>query len=273
MARTSFAHFVAINILQLSLLYNSGLHAVDLSYEGCMSDTANSYTVGGWCFLLYRDSSWGTIKPTQDDAQTLCGAKGNLAVGVTTKMLNTFKTNYASASLSWRWIALVRNSSISDINLGWSWNTRLPSGKYATFPAIMSDFPWGPGEPGNQFGSENSASISYNEGICDVRNDWNRNPITRIHGVICQYAPLQWKYSQRGHGLFAVDAYRIAQTTAPKLACIMQCHHSVFCISLAFNPTTSDCQIYGVSPEDPKFAGNVTGNSAYDWYIRDGMEY
>uniref|UniRef100_A0A914W2B6 C-type lectin domain-containing protein n=1 Tax=Plectus sambesii TaxID=2011161 RepID=A0A914W2B6_9BILA len=272
MARASIAHFIAINVLQLSLLYNSGLFAVDLSYDGCMKDTTNSsYSVGGWCFLLYRDSSWGTIKPTQDDAQTLCGAKGNLAVGVTTKMLNKFKTNLAG--IPWRWIALIRNSNSTDRKLGWTWKTRLSNGNYATFPAIMSNIPWRTNEPANDFGNENSAGVWYNEGVCDVQYNWNNYSPLNIFGVICQFAPLQWKYLQRGHGLFQISAYRIAQTTATKTACFHQCHRSPFCISMAFNPTINDCQTYAVSPEDPRFAGNVTANSAYDWYIRDGMEY
>uniref|UniRef100_A0A914X406 Apple domain-containing protein n=1 Tax=Plectus sambesii TaxID=2011161 RepID=A0A914X406_9BILA len=135
----------------------------------------------------------------------------------------------------------------------------------------MANIPWGSGEPGND-PVENAGWVGNNRGICDVNGDmtgYSGDPMA----IICQFAPLTWNYLQRGHGLFTVAAYRIAQTNGIKPACILQCHLSVFCISLAFNPTTSDCQIYVVSPEDPRFSGSITVNSAYDWYIRDGMEY
>lgn len=57
-------------------------------YDSCRTDSNNSYSVGGWCFCIYRNSSWPSSYPVQDVAQTMCGPNGNLAVGVTYKMLN-----------------------------------------------------------------------------------------------------------------------------------------------------------------------------------------
>uniref|UniRef100_A0A914XCW0 Apple domain-containing protein n=1 Tax=Plectus sambesii TaxID=2011161 RepID=A0A914XCW0_9BILA len=263
------SYFAKLRLVLLLLIYDCRLHAAVLTYDGCMSDSANSYQVGGWCFLSYRESTWRPNSLKLVDAQTKCGPKGNLAIGVTYKALSTFKTKFTSASLRYMWIALNRNLSTTT----WEWKTLLPNGQYAKFPVIKANTAWGPSEPNNG-PTENAAWVEYNLGIADVSADMTAfsNGAAPM-AIICQFAPLLWKYSQRGHGLFQVSAYRIAQTTATKTACFRQCHRSPFCISLAFNPTTNDCQIYAVSPEDPRFAGNVTVNSAYEWHIRDGMEY
>uniref|UniRef100_A0A914W109 Apple domain-containing protein n=1 Tax=Plectus sambesii TaxID=2011161 RepID=A0A914W109_9BILA len=264
-------YFVKLHVILLLLIYDCRLHAAVLTYDGCMSDSTNSYKLGGWCFLFYRNSSWAVSTPTQDGAQTVCHPHGNLAVGVTYKMLETYKTKYTSSSVLYGWLALLRNGS-SVATVGWIWKTLLPNGKYATFPAIMSNIPWGPIEPNNLGGREDRATLRYTVGVIDVPNDIAVDGSYPL-AVICQFAPQKWTYTQRGHGLFTNAAYRIAQMTAVRDICIRQCHWSVFCISVAFNPTTNDCQIYAVSPEDSRFSGSVTASSTYEWHIRDGMEY
>uniref|UniRef100_A0A914XNV6 C-type lectin domain-containing protein n=1 Tax=Plectus sambesii TaxID=2011161 RepID=A0A914XNV6_9BILA len=165
--------------------------------------------MGGWCFYYYRNSSWPNNVPTQNAAQTMCGPKGNLAVGVTYKMLETYKTKYTSASQLVAWIALVRNAASAS---GWEWKTLLPNGNYTTFPAIMANLPWGSGEPGND-PVENAGWVGNNRGVCDVNGDmtgYGGAPMA----IICQFAPQKWTYTQRGYGLFTNAAYRIAQMTA-----------------------------------------------------------
>uniref|UniRef100_A0A914VAH3 Apple domain-containing protein n=1 Tax=Plectus sambesii TaxID=2011161 RepID=A0A914VAH3_9BILA len=260
------SYFINLRVILLLLIHNCRLHAAVLTYDGCMSDSANSYKVGGWCFLVYSNSSMTTKTLTQAGAQTVCGPMGNLAVGVTYKMLEKYKTQYLSASVKMAWLPLVRNASS-----GWAWKTLMPRGNYAVFPAIMANIPSAANEM-NDGGVENAAVAYYSMGISDLENDLSIYASTPI-AVICQFAPLLWKYLQRGHGLFKVPAYLIAQANVTRAGCFRQCHRSPFCISMAFNPTTNDCQTYGVSPEDPRFSGNVTANSAYDWHIRDGMEY
>uniref|UniRef100_A0A914VYM8 Apple domain-containing protein n=1 Tax=Plectus sambesii TaxID=2011161 RepID=A0A914VYM8_9BILA len=265
---------IGFHILQLMLIYNLSISAAVLTYDGCMSDSAHSYTVGGWCFLLYTNSSWPLNTPTQDGAHSVCLPYGTLAVGVTYKMLNTFKPRNPAGTNPHSWLGLVRNTSYSARDQGWYWKTLLPTGTYATFPAIMSNIPWGPGEPNNNAGNEDGAILVYNHGVGDVRPNISLGVYASLQmSVICQFAPIQWRYLPHGHGRFAVPAYQIAQKTVENSVCIAQCHLSVFCLSLAFNPTTNDCQIYGVSPEDPKFSGDITIDSSYDLYIRDGMEY
>uniref|UniRef100_A0A914UKZ3 Apple domain-containing protein n=1 Tax=Plectus sambesii TaxID=2011161 RepID=A0A914UKZ3_9BILA len=245
-----------------------------MTYEGCKSDTTKSYLVGGWCFYFYYNSSWAPNTPTQDNAQTMCHPHGTLAVGVTSKMLSTYKNRFTSTSIPFGWVALVRNLTYPNQLQGWMWKTLLPNGSYATFPAIMSSIPWAPTEPNNNQGSEDAAMAINNWGFGDVRRTIS-NPLygQMTTAVICQFAPQQWSFTQRGHGLFTNSAYQIAQWIRTKYTCLLNCHRSVFCVSFAFNPTTNDCQIYAVSPEDPQFAGEVAANSAYNWYIRDGMEY
>uniref|UniRef100_A0A914UU79 Apple domain-containing protein n=1 Tax=Plectus sambesii TaxID=2011161 RepID=A0A914UU79_9BILA len=265
---------IGLHILQLMLIYNISISAAVLTYDGCMSDSANSYTVGGWCFLHYTSSSWPLNTPTQDEAQSICLPYGTLAVGVTYKMMNTLQTRNPGGTSPHTWLALVRNASYSAQNQGWYWKTLLPTGAYATFPAIMSNIPWGPGEPNNGKGNEDGAIISQNWGVGDVKTNY----ISSAYGsqqmtVLCQFAPNQWKYLTSGHGRFAVPAYQIARTTVKGSNCVSQCHLSLFCVSFAYNPTTKDCQLYAVSPKDPKFSGNVIADSSYNWHIRDGMEY
>uniref|UniRef100_A0A914WA88 Apple domain-containing protein n=1 Tax=Plectus sambesii TaxID=2011161 RepID=A0A914WA88_9BILA len=189
-------------------------------------------------------------------------------------MINTFVNGISSATNVVAWVAASRNLSYASPLQGWTWRTRLPSGENATFPFITSNLPWMPGEPNNQYGNEAGGMLGHNYGFGDVPKDF---PSTKFGvqkmAVICQFAPPQWSFSKRGHGRFAVSAYQIVQSTVIELACVVQCYQTLFCISLAFNPTTNDCQIYGVSPEDPRFSGSVTADSSYDWYIRDGMEY
>uniref|UniRef100_A0A914VK19 Apple domain-containing protein n=2 Tax=Plectus sambesii TaxID=2011161 RepID=A0A914VK19_9BILA len=264
--------FIGLHILQLILIYNLSISAAVLTYDGCKSDSANSYTVGGWCFLFYHNSSWANNIPTADGAQTVCLPHGNLAVGVTYKMLDTFRTKFTSVSIHDAWLALVRNASAGSSASGLSWKTLLPSGEYAMFPPIMSNIPWRSGEPNNNGGTENYGLVTYNGGVIDVYKDIAGYGSSSL-AVICQFAPQKWTYTQRGHGRFAVPAVLIAQMNVSIVSCLYQCHISVFCISLAFNPTTSDCQIYAVSPEDPRFSGNVIADNTYEWHIRDGMEY
>uniref|UniRef100_A0A914V406 Apple domain-containing protein n=1 Tax=Plectus sambesii TaxID=2011161 RepID=A0A914V406_9BILA len=239
-----------------------------------MSDSANSYTVGGWCFYYYSDPAWGYNLPTRDGAQSVCLPRGTLAVGVTYKMLNKIATKI-SAAAPFAWVALSRNLSTPTLKDGWYWRTVLPTGGYATFPAIFSNIPWTPGDPDAYTGPYEDAGVMATNGMRDSRTALSNPPYgtTRL-GVICQFAPLKWNYSQRGHGRMANSTYIVTQKIVKfKPECILMCHQSPFCTSLAFNPTNNDCQIYGVSPEDPKFSGAVTADSSYDWYIRDGMEY
>uniref|UniRef100_A0A914WV57 Apple domain-containing protein n=1 Tax=Plectus sambesii TaxID=2011161 RepID=A0A914WV57_9BILA len=200
----------------------------------------------------------------------MCHPYGTLAVGVTYKMMQTLingTTIWGTATDAI--LPLTRNESSPTPyqgagigSIGWYWRVLLPKGGYATFSAIMSNIPWGPGagpstvEPNNAMGNETIASVIKNYGVCDEEYTYSGYG-PRAMGVICQFDP----------------AFRIAQMTVPKLLCVHECHRSLFCISMAFNPITSDCQIYVVSPEDPKFAANVTPDSAYEWHIRDEMEY
>uniref|UniRef100_A0A914UJ85 Apple domain-containing protein n=1 Tax=Plectus sambesii TaxID=2011161 RepID=A0A914UJ85_9BILA len=252
-----------------------------------MSAGTNSYRVGGWCFLIYRNPSWPNNTPLQNAAQTVCHPYGTLAVAVTYKML--YELSYGSiwGAATDTILPLTRNISYPTPyqgaglgGIGWYWSVLMPNGGYATFPAIMSNIPWGPGganpsEPNNQLGNEKIASVVKNYGVCDAQATYSIPSYgARAMGVICQFAPLTWNYSQRGHGLMANSTFIVEQKTVKfKPECILKCHQSVFCISLAFNPTTNDCQIYAVSPEDPRFAGSVIADNAYDLYIRDGMEY
>uniref|UniRef100_A0A914W0V2 Apple domain-containing protein n=1 Tax=Plectus sambesii TaxID=2011161 RepID=A0A914W0V2_9BILA len=288
MARTYRACFTTMRLLLMLLIHICHVSAAPLTYDGCMSDSTNSYRVGGWCFLIYRNPSWPNNTPLQDAAQTVCHPYGTLAVGVTYKMMQTLingTTIWGAATDAI--LPLTRNVSYPTPyqgagigSIGWYWSVLLPKGDYATFPAIMSNIPWGPGaganpaEPNNQLGNEKIASMVKNYGVCDAQDTYSIPSYgARAMGVICQFAPPQWSYRKRGNGRFADPAFRIAQMTVPKLLCVHECHRSLFCISLAYNPTTSDCQIYAVSPEDTKFVGDVTPDSAYDWHIRDGMEY
>uniref|UniRef100_A0A914XNH6 Apple domain-containing protein n=1 Tax=Plectus sambesii TaxID=2011161 RepID=A0A914XNH6_9BILA len=276
MARfTNRSFSVVLHIFQLMLFYNFSISGAVLTYDGCMSDSANSYKVGGWCFLFYTDPSWPPNTPTQNDAQYTCLPHGTLAVGVTSKMLNTFITRTPPATNPHAWTALERLNRSTPTNMdGWYWRALMPSGGFATFPTIKANFPWGTADPDNSNGNDTAAVLVNNYGYGDAPKAYPKS----IYGnkqmaVICQFAPIQWKYLPRGHGRFANSAYQIAQTTVTKLACIIQCHRSVSCISLAFNPTTNDCQIYAVSPDDPQFTGSVTTDNSYDWYIRDEMKY
>uniref|UniRef100_A0A914X857 Apple domain-containing protein n=1 Tax=Plectus sambesii TaxID=2011161 RepID=A0A914X857_9BILA len=276
MARfTNRSSFIWLHILQLMLIYNFSVSAAVLTYDGCMSDSANSYTVGGWCFLFYSNPSWGNNAPTQDGAQSVCLPHGSLAVGVTYKMWNKFYTNILTATAPLAWVALSRNLSYASNKDGWYWRTLLPTGGNATFPAIFSNIPWYPGEPDGFTGPvEDAAVVAYSGGLRDVRKAFTYPTygITRL-AVICQFAPPQWSFSQRGHGRMANSTYVVTRSTISELECVVQCYKNVFCVSLAFNPTTNDCQVYAVSPEDPRFSGSVTADSSYDWYIRDGMQY
>uniref|UniRef100_A0A914W2A6 Apple domain-containing protein n=1 Tax=Plectus sambesii TaxID=2011161 RepID=A0A914W2A6_9BILA len=281
MARSCRACFTTMRLLQMLLIHYCHLSAAVMTYDGCMSDSTKSYQVGGWCFSIYRNSSWAQNTPLQDEAQTMCHPHGTLAVGVTYKMqqkLQSGATIWGTATDAW--LALVRNNSYPAPLQGWYWRVLLPKGGYATFPAIISNIPWGPGagavppEPNNLAPNENVATLIRDYGLSDAYVTYTAATYgPRSMGVICQFASPQWSYTKRGHGRFADPAYRIAQTNVHKLSCLLQCHQSPFCISLAYNPTTSDCQTYAVSPEDPRFVGDVTPDSAYDWHIRDGMEY
>uniref|UniRef100_A0A914V8F6 Apple domain-containing protein n=1 Tax=Plectus sambesii TaxID=2011161 RepID=A0A914V8F6_9BILA len=265
---------IGLHILQLMLIYNFSISAAVLTYDGCMSDSAHSYTVGGWCFLLYTNSSWPLNTPTQDGAQSVCLPYGTLAVGVTYKMLNTLKYRNPAVTYPHAWLGLVRNTSYSARNQGWYWRILLPTGSYATFPAIVSNIPWGPGDPNNYAGNEDGAILVQNHGVGDVKTEYTSSSYgSQQMAVICQFAPIQWKYLPNGHGRFAVPAYQIARTTVSDSTCVTQCHLSLFCLSFAYNPTTKDCQLYSVLPQDPKFSGDINVDSSYDLYIRDGMEY
>uniref|UniRef100_A0A914VKE7 Apple domain-containing protein n=1 Tax=Plectus sambesii TaxID=2011161 RepID=A0A914VKE7_9BILA len=258
--------------------------AAQLTYEGCKSESSKSYQVGGWCFYYYYETTWADNSPSQDVAQSLCSPFGSIAVGVTYKLLNTLKnltTTYVAAR-PFAWLGLIRNTSYTDHKQGWLWNTLLPSGHYSTFPAIMSNMPWAKytcigtncGEPNNDKGNEEAGMIINKYGVADLQKNIPYSTYSSLPAaVICQFAAPSWSYTHRGTGRFTNPAYVVEQATCERLACLMKCHKSVFCVALAFNSATSDCQIYGVSPEDPRFSNEVTANAQYDWHIRDGMEY
>uniref|UniRef100_A0A914WS62 Uncharacterized protein n=1 Tax=Plectus sambesii TaxID=2011161 RepID=A0A914WS62_9BILA len=92
MAHSCRVCFTSIRLLLMLLIHYCHLSAALLTYDGCISDSANSYQEGGWCFYLYRNSSWAVNTPNQNGAQTMCHPHGTLAVGVTYKMMQTFRT-------------------------------------------------------------------------------------------------------------------------------------------------------------------------------------
>ena len=88
-------------------------------------------------------------------------------------------------------MGLVRNTSYSARNQGWYWKTLLPTGAYATFPAIMSNIKWGGGEPNNQRGNENGALLAYNFGVGDAQINYPSSVYgTHQMTVICQFGEL-----------------------------------------------------------------------------------
>uniref|UniRef100_A0A914WUS0 C-type lectin domain-containing protein n=1 Tax=Plectus sambesii TaxID=2011161 RepID=A0A914WUS0_9BILA len=123
------SNFVKLHVILSFLISNCRLYAAVLTYDGCMSDGAQSYKVGGWCFLFYRNSSWANNVPTQDGAQSACLPHGNLAVGVTYKMMDFMKTQYTSTSQEFVWLALSRNASSGNSTSGLNWKTLLPTGE------------------------------------------------------------------------------------------------------------------------------------------------
>uniref|UniRef100_A0A914USE7 Uncharacterized protein n=1 Tax=Plectus sambesii TaxID=2011161 RepID=A0A914USE7_9BILA len=170
-------------------------------------------------------------------------------------------------------LAGLRNTSYADIKKGWYWNTTMPDGSTAVQPAIDSNILWGPNDPNNNYPVEDGMNAGLDYGIMDIQSKYALDPAGRVAGYICQFASPQWNYSPRGTGRFTTSLYLIKKSTVIKQACIMQCHRSVFCVSLAFNLVTNDCQTYAVSPEDPRFAASVTAESSYQFFHRDGMEF
>uniref|UniRef100_A0A914VTR8 CARD domain-containing protein n=1 Tax=Plectus sambesii TaxID=2011161 RepID=A0A914VTR8_9BILA len=114
----------------------------------------------------------------------------------------------------------------------------MPDGSTAVQPAIDSNILWGPNDPNNNYPVEDGMNAGLDYGIMDIQSRYALDPAGRVAGYICQFASPQWNYSPRGTGRFATSLYLIKQSTVIMQACIMQCHRSVFCVSLAFNPST-----------------------------------
>uniref|UniRef100_A0A914UZ70 Apple domain-containing protein n=1 Tax=Plectus sambesii TaxID=2011161 RepID=A0A914UZ70_9BILA len=255
--------------------------ALQMTYSDCMSDST-SRKLGGWCFFVYYNTSWGTNYPTAGLAETFCHPHANLAYGPTFNMLNYYNLT-AHAQATAVWTSLARNASYGFDNasrsVSWQWRTLLPNGKYSTYPAILANIPWHAGDPfiSPTSYNENNAMIWYNYGAgdCEANISASLSWYSGLKaGVLCQFAPPLWTYSKRGSGRFSNSSLIIEHVTnCPKLLCFSKCHNSVFCVSLAYSPSTKDCQTYGVSPEDPRMSPWAIADPLYEWHIRDGMVY